>query len=167
MRRPGIGGDPADVGVLAGGGTGVGGLGQQHDVAGLLDRLDEGGVRLGAGPRVAGDVEPGAAVRLEEADVVGDDRGRAARQVVDQPAVEEPRPRPASGDRLEGAQRLLVDFDDRDLLRRAGRGDGPAHPQVVDRPLERLGDRQVGEQQPQDRGAQAQRQGGTEGGGAT
>ena len=159
--------DPADGGVLAGGGAGVGGLGQQHDVAGLLDRLDEDRVRFGAGPRVAADVEPGAAIRLEEADVVGDDRGRAARQVVDQPAVEEPRPRPASGDRLEGAQRLLVDLDDGDPLRRAGRRDGPAHPQVVDRPLERLGDRQVGEQQPQDRGSEAQRQGGADGGGAT
>ena len=39
--------------------------------------------------------------------------------------MEEPRPRPASGDRLERAQRLLVDLDDRHP-RRPGLGVGSA-----------------------------------------
>ncbi len=112
-------------------------------------------------------VEAAAAVGLEEADVVGDDRGRAARQVVDQAAVEEARPRPAAGDRLEGPQRLLVDLDDGDPCRGAGGRDRPPHPQVVERPLEGLGNRQLRQEQGQNRGTGAERQGGADGGGAS
>src|SRR5438094_245803 len=58
-----------------------------------------------------------AGVRAGEIDVVANHSGR--REVIDQHRVHHARPRPASDIRLEVAERVLVDLDERDVL--AGR----------------------------------------------
>ena len=107
-------------------------VGEQDDVAGRLDRVDQRPIRLGAATSsMPPKSKPRRRVGLGKVDVVGDHLRRRARQVVEQHRVHDARPRPAAGVRLQVAQRVLVDFDERDVLAGRLRARGVRQPPVV------------------------------------
>ena len=111
---------------------------EHQDVAGLADRVGKRRVGFGAGPRGSREGESEARVRVREVDVVQDHRRRRAREVVEQARVHDARPGPSSGERLEVAERVLVDLDEDDILTRGRGSRGRDQPPVVGAHLDGL-----------------------------
>ena len=68
-------------------------------------KFDQRGVRIGAADLPAASLESSPAVVFEEQHVVRDDARARAGQKIDDPGVQQPRPRPRPEGRLERAQR--------------------------------------------------------------
>ena len=127
-------------------------VGDEDDVARGLHRLGQHPIRLGTAQGRSAEVEATAGVGLREHDVVGDDLRGRARKIVEKHRVDGARPGPASRIGLQGAERGLVDLDERDVWTR-GLGAGRLGQAPVVRPP--LDEREWAEAAPRDRREQA------------
>src|SRR5262249_28331361 len=93
-------------------------VGWNYHVPRFFYRISQRVVGLSTRPAVAAVLKANRLVRIDEEDVVDDQLRVCARKVIDETRMHHARPRPATGEWLQRAQRSLVDLDECDV--RAG-----------------------------------------------
>ncbi len=116
----------------------VGRVGRQDDVARGLDAVDQRLIRLGSRRGVRAEVEASSRVGFGKVHVISNHFRGTAHEVIEQPRMHDPGPRPAACVRLKIAEGVLVDLDQRDIIARALRPRGVHKTPVVGSELDEL-----------------------------